>query len=83
MGTNILSILNTFSGQFSRRAAFVWFVVVIFGFLLRFDHHGVSSFIRWLGIAPSLYPSLLHFFRAESWQLGELMKQWMCWRVGH
>ncbi len=83
MPTHIMVILNVFSSHFSRRAAFVWFVVVIFGFLLRFDHHGVSSFIRWLGIAPSLYPSLLHFFRAESWQLGELMKQWMCWSVTH
>ena len=83
MATDIVGILKPFSGQFSRRAGFVWFVVVIFGFLLRFEHHGVSSFIRWLGIAPSLYPSLLHFFRAESWQLGELMKQWMCWSVGH
>lgn len=53
--------------------------MVIFGFILRFDHYGVSSFIRWLGLLPSMYPSLLHFFRAGSWQLGEVMLQWMTW----
>lgn len=28
---------------------------------------------------PSAYHSLIHFFHAESWSLGELMLQWMRW----
>lgn len=78
---DIFSILNTFSGQFSRKAAFVWFVVVIFGFLCRFDHYGVSSFVRWLGLMPNTYPLLIHFFHAKSWSLSKLMIQWIKWNL--
>ena len=70
-------ILAQFRPLFSRQAAFIWFIVVIFGFLLRFDHYGVSSFVRWLHLPGSAYPCLLHFFQATSWSLGEVMMTWM------
>jgi hypothetical protein len=57
--------------------------VIIFGFILRLDHYGVSSFVRCLGLLPSAYPSLLHFLRADSWQLGALMFQWTEWSQQH
>jgi hypothetical protein len=69
MINEISRILLKFRACFSRQAAFGWFVIVIFGFIVRIDHYGVSSFVRWLGIKPSLYTSLLSFFRASSWQL--------------
>jgi len=83
MKTDIFFILSDFRGQFSRNAAFVWFLVAVFGFLLRFDSYGVTSFIRWLGLASDCYPLLLHFFYANSWSHGKLMMQWMQWCISN
>jgi hypothetical protein len=58
MISEISRILLKFRDCFSRQAAFDWFVIVIFGFIVRIDHYGVSSFVRWLGIKPSVYTSL-------------------------
>ena len=79
MINEISRILVKFRPCFSRKAAFSWFVVVIVGFIVRLDHYGVSSFVRWLYIKPSLYTSLLSFFRASSWQLQNVMKTW--WQI--
>jgi len=46
MISEISRILLKFRGCFSRQAAFDWFVIVIFGFIVRIDHYGVSSFVR-------------------------------------
>ena len=35
--------------------------------------------MRWLYIKPSLYTSLLSFFRASSWQLQNVLKTW--WQI--
>ena len=59
MINEINRILLQFQNCFSRNAAFHWFVVVIMGFIIRLDHHGVTSIIRWLGLKPSLYTDLL------------------------
>ena len=69
-------ILEQFRPCFSRNAAFDWFVVSIFGFMIRLDQYGVSSFIRWLGFGPHLYTSLLWFFRSSSWELKNIMQRW-------
>ena len=50
----ISHILLAFRSCFSRTAEFNWFVVVIFGFMVRLDHYGVSAFVRWLHLKPSL-----------------------------
>jgi hypothetical protein len=50
---------------------------LIMGFIIRLDHHGVTSIIRWLGLKPSLYTSLLGFFRAESWQIKHILLRWL------
>ncbi len=75
----INAILLEFQSCFSRNAAFNWFVIVNMGFILRLDHHGVSSIIRWLAIKPSLYTALIAFFRASSWQLNEILHTW--WQI--
>lgn len=79
MISEISRILLKFRACFSRQAAFDWFIIVIFGFIVRVDHYGVSSFVRWLCIKPSLYTSLLSFFRASSWQLKDIMQRW--WQI--
>ena len=79
MINEISRMLEQFRSCFSRSAAFEWFVVAIFGFIIRLDHHGVSSFVRWLCIKPRLYTSLLCFFRASSWELKTIMYRW--WQI--
>ena len=79
MINEISRILLKFRTCFSRNAAFNWFVIVIVGFIIRLDHYGVSSFVRWLCIKPSLYTALLSFFRASSWQLKDIMHHW--WQI--
>ena len=75
----ISRILASFRPCFTREAAFNWFVIVVFGFIVRIDNCGVSLFVRWLGIKPSLYTSMLSFFRAESWQLEDILHRW--WQI--
>jgi len=70
-------ILLQFRDCFSRPAAFNWFVIVIMGFIIRLDHHGVTSMIRWLGLKPSLYTALLSFFRTSSWHLKCIQQRWL------
>jgi len=79
MINEISLILESFRTCFSRKAAFNWFVIIIMGFIIRLDHHGASSFIRWLALKPSHYTALLSFFRAPSWQLKTILHQW--WQV--
>jgi hypothetical protein len=75
----ISRILAGFRSCFTRAAAINWFVTVVFGFIVRIDLCGASSFVRWLGIEPALYTAMLSFFRASSWQLGEILQRW--WRI--
>jgi hypothetical protein len=77
MQHDIVQFLTSFRPLFARKAAFIWFIVVIVGFILRFDHYGVSSFVRWLHLPASDYVLLLHFFHASSWSLGDVMVVWM------
>lgn len=72
----ISRILVTFRPCFSRRAAFNWFAVVVFGFIVRIDTCGVSSFIRWLSLRPSLYTAQLSSFRKKSWRLENILRHW-------
>jgi hypothetical protein len=76
MITNIAPILDELRPCFSRQAAFEWFVIVIFGLLIRCDHLGITSIVRWLFLSPDCYDLILHFFRATSWQLDSLLAQW-------
>jgi hypothetical protein len=69
-------ILMTFRDVFPRGATFHWFVVAVFGFIIRLDHHGVSSNIRWIGIRPDLYETFLAFFRSGAVKLGEVLRHW-------
>ena len=77
MEHTIFHLLSPFRPLFSRQASFTWFIVVIFGFLLRFDHYGVSSIVRWLHLPATSYPLLIHFFHSSSWSLSEVMMAWI------
>ena len=76
MWNRIEKILLCFKKQFSRVAAFKWFVIMVLGFMVRTDKLGVTSVLRALSIAPKHYESILHLFRAESWSLSSLQTCW-------
>ncbi len=76
MFAHLEPILQDLRPCFSRQAAFEWFVIVIIGFLIRCDHTGITSIIRWLFLTPESYELILHFFRATSWQLEPLLSRW-------
>lgn len=73
----ISRILFSFRSCFTRTAAFNWFVILVYGFIVRIDLCGASSFIRWLGIKPKLYTTMLSFFRASSWNLDDILQRWL------
>lgn len=76
-------VLYQFRPCFSRQAAFFWFLIVMVGFLVRLDHQGVSSFVRWLFLDPACYDPLLHFFRTSSWSIGGLVSRWVTIALNH
>ena len=76
MITELCAMTATFVSCFSRDRAFGWFVVCLFGMMIRLDHHGVTAFVRWLKLDPKWYNGLLNFFHASSWNLALLMRCW-------
>ena len=72
----ICLILTSFAPCFTRKAAFTWFVVMVFGLAIRTDKLGVTSVVRDLSLKPEAYTCLLHFFKAESWNLSEIRQCW-------
>jgi hypothetical protein len=70
------SILNEFESCFTRKASFYWFAIILFAFIVRIDHLGITNFIRELFLNPMVYESMLGFFRASSWDLNLLLAHW-------
>jgi hypothetical protein len=71
------STLLSFRGCFSRKRAFYWFVVIIIGFMLRYDFAGITSIIRTLGLMPNGYEALVHFFASNAWTLSSIRQHWI------
>jgi hypothetical protein len=76
--------LMVFKECFSREKAFKWFVVVIVGLMVREDRLGITSIVRTLEINPGYYETLIHFFRANSWELNIIRDRWIrvVWNSG-
>lgn len=75
------TLLGAMRPAFSRRASFMWFVVVFAGFVARNDDYGVTSIVRALALAPGCYPSLLNFFHSTAWSAASLRICWWRWLV--
>ena len=73
----ISEILLSFYPCFSRTVAFEWFVILVMGFMVRSDSLGITSVIRDLTLNPKVYPSLIHFFHASSWEWDTIFYQWV------
>lgn len=76
MISKLSTLVMTFRGAFPRAATFNWFVVAIFGFIVRLDHHGVSSTIRWLRIRADFYETFLAFYRSSAVKLENILQHW-------
>jgi hypothetical protein len=70
------SVVNQLESAFSRRKTFFWFVLVLIGFTIKFDATGVTSLARGVGLLPSYYTSMLHFFTSSAVDLGKLQILW-------
>lgn len=70
------SVLQGFRDCFKRKAAWGWFTLIVVGFMLRSDKLGVTSVIRDLGLAAGAYDCIMHFFRADSWDLKRVRERW-------
>ncbi len=77
MISQLCLLLKTFREAFPRSATFEWFVVAVFGFIVRLDHHGVSSSIRWLRLLPDTYEAFLAFFRSEALKIDRIVTHWL------
>ncbi|MCP4755807.1 MAG: transposase [Proteobacteria bacterium] len=77
MINEINAILLLFRDCFSRSASFKWIVIAVTGFIVRLDHHGITSTVRWLSLDSSHYGAFLKFFRASSWRLSALHRKWL------
>jgi len=76
-------ILQEFRPCFSRQATYAWFALIVFGLIIRLDHAGVTSIVRWLFLAPTCYDTLLNFVRSNAWNLPGLLAQWATISLNH
>jgi len=61
---------------FTRLQTFLWFAVMVAGFILRTDFFGATSFIRALGLRGTHYTSLLKAFHSSAIRLDCLVQLW-------
>jgi hypothetical protein len=78
MDRELFTILERFQSSFSKKAAYYWFVIIMIGLLVRGDHYGVSSIVRWLSLAPGNYWNILNFFNSSGWNSSQILECW--WR---
>ncbi len=74
-----ISAIESFRPCFSRERTHYWFIVIMIGFLIRQDHLGVTSIIRWLSLPASCYVPCLHFFHSSAWNLQSILDHWWIW----
>jgi hypothetical protein len=63
----------------ARGQTFCWMVLALMGLSIRTELAGVTSFVRVLGLAPSLYKPLLHLFHSSALKLDRLTDLWVRW----
>lgn len=69
-------ILQPFRICFKREETFSWFVIIVIGIMVRTDVRGVSSIVGCMGLDPSYYETMLHFFRSQAFNLREIKSKW-------
>lgn len=77
----INSFIFHMKSAFKYKTTFAWFVIAFIGFIIRYDHLGVTSIVRALMLPHNCYPNLLHFFHSNAWSLKSLLQTWIRWLV--
>ena len=72
----VFRALGAFRPVFPRSSTWLFFCMVVLGFLCATDMIGISSFCRLFGIDQNGYLSLLHFFRSAGWSVAGLYPVW-------
>ena len=73
----INNILIEFCICFKHVRTWKWFMVLVFGLMIRNNHRGVTSVISSLKLNPKLYHTMLHFFRSSSYKIENLYEKWI------
>jgi hypothetical protein len=76
MLTYLYHALGSFRSVFSRHRTWLWFVMVVLGFLGAAHIDGVSSFCRAWSLHTPGYVALRHFFRSSAWSLTGVRHCW-------
>lgn len=72
------SCVQEFQAACSRSRTFLYLVLVLVGFSLRWECAGVTSFIRAISLEPVLYKGFLHFFNySTSFKLSMVTAIWV------
>ena len=73
----VYDTLNFTRKAFPRKTPWLFFCMVVIGFIGATEMVGVTSICRFWGGGEPLYKSLLHFFRVSNWSLNALVVQWI------
>jgi hypothetical protein len=60
----------------SRFRTFLWMAIVLGGFCIRGDLHGVTSFVRAFGLKPACYDRILDLFHSTAINIDLLTRLW-------
>jgi hypothetical protein len=69
-------ILQQFQICFKRKETFLWFSVIVMGFMLRQNYRGVTSMVGALYLEPKFYETMIHFFRSKAVNLELVKYKW-------
>ena len=69
-------IVGQLRPAFSRNSTFLWFAASLAAFCVRSDRHGVTSFVRALGLRQRCYERFLDFFHSSAVKLPVLRASW-------
>ncbi len=72
----IYKSLNDFRCGFSREITWIYFLMIVLGFIGSHEVVGVSSFCRFWLLDTKGYNNLIHFFKSYAWELIQLQSIW-------
>jgi hypothetical protein len=79
----IEQILENLRPAFSRRAAFDWFVLLLWATLLTAQAPAITTYVNALGLSECYYHQALHWFRSEAFSIDKLCYLWSDWLATH
>lgn len=74
---NWITLVNELKTACSRKQSFFWLVILLMGFSIKSDFLGVTSLARGVGLLPTYYTCLLHFFNSNAMDLKRLQRLWI------